>query len=113
MDKAELDAIKARIDVYARILREHGVRNFDPREMGSPIELTPEEVERYKRRLDVEEHDFVMRELRPLMTLRARKLLAESRGGVEDDQQVKQSGARVNSPAPIARRHRGGGGSQT
>lgn len=74
MDKAEFQSIKQRIETYARILREHGVRNFDPREMGSPIELTPAEIDRYVKRLDVEEHDFVMRELRPLMRPDARRL---------------------------------------
>ena len=112
MGKAELDAIKSRIETYARILREHGVRNFDPREMGSPIELTSAEVERYATRLDIEEHDFVMRELRPLMNPHARKLLAESQGGEDDDQAVKRSGARVDSPASKPTRHRRQGGSQ-
>jgi len=66
MDDAEFDLIKARIEGYARILIQHGVRRFDPGELGSPFELSPETIARIIKRLDDEERAFIKREIEPL-----------------------------------------------
>jgi hypothetical protein len=66
MDDSEFDAIKSRIEAAALVLRKRGYGHFDPGELGSPVELAPDVIERLENRLDDDARGFCERMIEPL-----------------------------------------------
>lgn len=63
-------SLKASIESATCISRESGVRHFNPREMGSPLEHTQDEIDAYSQRLEEEERAFIEAEARPRQSWR-------------------------------------------
>jgi len=71
---------KARIERAATILREFGVRHFDPREMGAPIDHSQAEIDAYLQRLEDEAIAFIKKECPATFRLKCERCREEMFG---------------------------------